>query len=194
MGKNKEENSKANYFLNILLLSIIIGTILFLSSCLNMQEIKYEEADDSIKEIALEKWELSQEQTDLINKFGYPDEFLIVFEPGDPNFRTEAWLFQEMETSFSFENGVFKRSNKIITDKLLDDEYDIEPQDFIFNMGPEDINRLLGEEGTIESGTGDDIEIIIYGEGLVTCSFDPEGNLLNILRARKIRPVKGSVE
>ena len=166
---------------------IVLGFLFVFTDVLTTKEVSYEDQVKDEDSNEFDKWELSEEQQKLINTYGYPDEFIVVFDQDNENTRTETWLFEDMEVSYTFTGGKYNSSDRVITNELLSDDYEIRPEDFVYNMKPEDINNLLGDEGVVETDPDTDYKIITYGEGLIVCTFDADDAFLNILRAREIR-------
>jgi len=119
--------------------------------------------------------------------FGYPDEFMIVFDQDNENTRIETWLYEDMESSYTFVSGKYNSSDKVITDKLLSDDFNINPEDFVYGMSPDEVNHLLGDEGIVEVDSDTNLKTLTYREGLIVCSFTADEALVSILRARGIR-------
>ena len=130
--------------------------------------------------------DLSPDQKELVSMLGYPDEFVIMFDEGNNNLRIETWIYEAMESSFTFLDGKFDNRDTSIPADLASDNYDIKPEDFIYGMSPGEVNNLIGEDGEeiINPETG--LKILVFGEGIIFCTFNPYDTLINIARVKKI--------
>lgn len=133
----------------------------------------------------LRKAEMSPDQKKVLSIFGYPDEFVIIFNPEGDIQRAETWIYEAMESSFSFADGDYEESERIITDKFTDDIYLIGPEDIYFSMSPAELRALLGEEGEefLDRATG--LKLISFGQGIIAATFQ-EDKLINLARLRKV--------
>ena len=86
---------KKNFLIAIksLSLTLAIAALTFFSSC---GRSSYVNTRDPV--------EVSQDQKDLINRFGYPDTFVLSMSK---NQRMEIWSYYTMQRSFIFFDGVF---------------------------------------------------------------------------------------
>jgi len=174
--------------LSIVGLSIVVLSVLYIfTDYLRVREatISEESQDQYLQEG--EEIGLSEDQERIISIFGYPDEFVIVFDQDNKNLRIETWLYEDMKSSYTFMSGEYNSSDRVITDELLSDDFDINPEDFVYGMSPEEVNHLLGEEGIVEIDSDTNLKTITYGEGLIVCKFTADEALVSILRAKRIR-------
>ena len=174
--------------LSIVVLSIIVLSVLYIfTDFLRVREATIsEESQDQYLQKG-EEIELSEDQKRLLSMFGYPDEFMIVFDQDNKNLRIETWLYEDMESSYTFLSGKYNSSDRVITDELLSDDFDINPEDFVYGMSPDEVNHLLGDEGIVEIDSDTNLKTITYGEGLIVCKFTANAALVSVLRARGIR-------
>ncbi len=168
------------------LAALVLATAFFSTGCLDLGGlIGWEEEEAKITELQKEK--LGSDQERLLSIFGYPDEFIIVFDLDNEKTRIETWLYEDMESSYTFISGEYNSSDRVITDELLSDDFDINPEDFVYGMSPDEVNRLLGDEGIVEVDNDTNLKTITYGEGLIVCNFTADEALVSVLRARGIR-------
>lgn len=163
---------------------IVFGGLVLFGEYLNIKE-SYDLAGKESKDIVeLKKEKLSYDQKRLLSIFGYPDEFFIVFDEEQDKLRVETWLYQPMEASFTFEDGIYKQWHRVITDKLLSDSYTVKPEDFVYEMNPDEVRCLIGEDGYeyIDSETG--LKVLVFGQAQIVCSFNDDDNLIAVARAR----------
>jgi len=148
-----------------------------------------EEEEEKIFDLPEEK--LSDDQLLLLSIFGYPDEYVIIFDEENNNKRVEVWIFEAMQSSFLFEGGVYSSSEVVITPELLPDDYDIRPEEFVYSMTPDEVEYLVGEEGyqLIETNTG--LKSIIYGDGSIVCTFNTDDLLVYVSRSKKVEITEG---
>ena len=197
----KLNNSKSKSFrkfiitISVLFSIIIIGLLVYLVltnyaenylSSLFSKEQKTV-LEDKIDEVI----ELSEDQARVTSIFGYPDEFVIVFDKSGEYSRAETWLFKEMEVSFTFLDGKYNTSDKVVTAKLENDNFDIKPEDFAITMSPDEINNLIGEIGIEEMDPETNLKVLTFGEGVITCTFDPDDSLMIVFRMRRVLPDEG---
>ena len=133
---------------------------------------------------ALPKETLSSDQQSLLAMAGYPEEFIIIFDEGNANIRTETWVYEDMERYFAFQGGTYAGGEDITSQQLKDDKYKVVPEDFVYALSPEEVTALIGAKGDeyIDKTTG--LKIIKYAGGLVICSFSPEDALIGVSRTR----------
>ncbi len=149
-----------------------------------------EETPDSPKEeeqiFDLPEEKLSDDQLLLLSIFGYPDEYVIIFDEENNNKRVEVWIFEAMQSSFLFDGGEYSSSEVVITPELLADSYNIRPEQFVYSMTPDEVEYLVGEEGyqLIEKNTG--LKSIIYGDGCVVCTYNADDLLVYVSRSKKV--------
>ena len=170
---------------------IVLCSLFFFTDIFTVKGTDYLSQDKKEISNELSKWKLSQEQQELIGTFGYPEEFFIMFNLENEKSRLETWLYKDMEVSFTFTEGKYNSSNRVVTDELLPDDYEIGPEDFVSGMKPEDIDDLLDDSGIVKVDSDTNFIVITYGEGLIVCTFDADETFLNILRGRRIRPDRG---
>lgn len=147
------------------------------------------EEDGQIAE--LPKEELSDDQMQVLSMLGYPDEYVIIFDEGNSNKRIEVWIFEAMQSSFLFEGGKYVGSELVITPKLLPDNYNIRPEEFVYSMTPEEVGYLIGDDGhqIIEINTG--LKTIIYGDGIIVCTYNTDDLLVYVSRSKKVEIAEG---
>lgn len=147
------------------------------------------EEDEQI--IELPKEELTDDQLLLLSMFGYPDEYVIIFDEGNNNIRIEIWIFEAMQSSFLFEGGKYTSSEIVITRELLPDNYNIRPEEFVYSMTPDEVGYLIGEDGyqITEPNTG--LKTIIYGEGNIACTYNTDNLLVYVSRSKKVEIIEG---
>jgi hypothetical protein len=155
----------------------------------NAEEAPASDVEDKIFDLPEEK--LSDDQLLLLSIFGYPDEYVIIFDEENNNKRVEVWIFEAMQSSFLFEGGVYSSSEVVITPELLPDNYDIRPEEFVYSMTPDEVEYLVGEEGyqLIETNTG--LKSIIYGDGSIVCTFNTGDLLVYVSRSKKVEITEG---
>jgi hypothetical protein len=135
---------------------------------------------------ALPKENLSSDQQRLLAMVGYPEEFIIIFDEGNANTRTETWVYEDMERYFAFQGGTYTGGEEITSPELKDDKYKVVPEDFVYALSPADVATLIGSKGDehIDKTTG--LKVIKYAGGLIICSFSPEDALIGVSRTRNI--------
>ena len=135
---------------------------------------------------ALPKETLSSDQQSLLAMAGYPEEFIIIFDEGNANIRTETWVYEDMERYFAFQGGTYMGGEDITSQQLKDDKYKVVPEDFVYALSPEEVTALIGAKGDeyIDKTTG--LKVIKYAGGLIICSFSPEDTLIGVSRTRNI--------
>ncbi|MCJ7471573.1 MAG: hypothetical protein MUP02_02025 [Actinobacteria bacterium] len=143
-----------------------------------------EEVDEQITE--LPKEELSDDQLQVLSMFGYPDEYVIVFDEGNNNIRIDIWIFEAMQSSFFFEGGKYSGSEMVITPILLPDNYNIRPEEFVYPMTPDEGGLLIGEDGYQITETNTGIKTIIYGEGIIVCTYNTDDLLVYVSRSKNV--------
>ncbi len=148
-----------------------------------------EEEEGQIAE--LPKEELSDDQLQVLSMLGYPDEYVIIFDEGNSNKRIEVWIFEAMQSSFLFEGGKYTSSEMVITPTLLPDNYNIRPEEFVYSMTPEEVGYLIGDDGhqIIEINTG--LKTIIYGDGIIVCTYNTDDMLIYVSRSKKVEIAEG---
>lgn len=148
-----------------------------------------EEEDEQI--IELPKEELTDDQLQVLSMLGYPDEYVIIFDEGNNNIRIEIWIFEAMQSSFLFEGGKYTSSEMVITPELLPDNYNIRPEEFVYSMTPDEVGYLIGEDGyqIVETNTG--LKTIIYGEGIIVCTYNTDNLLVYVSRSKKVEVIEG---
>lgn len=168
---------------------IIVGTLAALAWYFNFSPFDFKQTPELSKErptSKLSKKEPISDQERLISMFGYPDEFVIIFDEGDSNSRIETWIYEGMEASFIFKDGKYFNGDRVITSDLAPDGYDVRPQDFVYAMSPDELNSLIGEIGkeTIEENTG--LKVLNFGSGIIVSMFNSDDVLVGVSRTRKI--------
>jgi hypothetical protein len=140
-----------------------------------------EEEEEQIFDLPEEK--LSDDQLLLLSIFGYPDEYVIIFDEWNNNKRAEVWIFEAMQSSFLFEGGEYSSSEVVITPELLQDNYNIRPEQFVYSMTPDEVEYLVGEEG---------YQIIETNTGLsIVCTYNADDLLVYVSRSKKVEITEG---
>jgi hypothetical protein len=158
---------------------LVLITVLLPSAC---------SANKAAALAVLPKEKLSPDQQSLIAMAGYPEEFIIIFDEGNANIRTETWVYEDMERYFAFQGGTYTGGEEITPPELKDDKYKVVPEDFVYALKPVDVATLIGSKGDEYIDKTSGLKIIKYGDGLITCSFSPEDALIGISRTRNIAP------
>ena len=122
---------------------------------------------------------------------GYPDEYVIIFDEGNDNIRIEVWVFEAMQASFLFEGGKYTGSEMVITPELLPDDYNIGPENFVYSMTPDEVEHLIGEEGYQITETNTGLKTIIYGDGIIVCTYNTDNLLVYVSRSKKVEIIEG---
>ncbi len=153
-----------------------------------VEEIDLEETEEEVVEqiTELPKEELTEDQLQLLSMFGYPDEYVIVFDEGNDNIRVEIWVFEAMQSSFLFEGGKYSGAEMVITPILLPVNYKIGPEEFVYSMTPDEVGLLIGEDGYQITETNTGLKTIIYGEGIITCTYNTDDLLVYVSRSKKV--------
>ncbi len=153
-----------------------------------VEEVDLEETEEEAEEqiIELPKEELTEDQLQVLSMLGYPDEYVIVFDEGNDNIRIEIWVFEAMQSSFLFEGGKYSGSEMVITPILLPDNYNIRPEEFVYSMTPDEVGLLIGEDGYQITETNTGIKTIIYGEGIIVCTYNTDDLLVFVSRSKKV--------
>lgn len=128
---------------------------------------------------------LSNDQKVLVAVFGYPDQFLAVF---DENNRSETWLYEAMQYCFTFKNGVYSGRQRYVPIENIDDKYNINPSQFSYDISSVDIGKIIGGKCIEVSDPGTGYKTIIFGEGSIACTFDTKDKLVCILRQKALYP------
>lgn len=147
--------------------------------------IEDEEVIEESAGFVYEPFEFSQDQKRLLAMTGYPDQFIIIFDEGNNN-RVEYWMYEDFETSFVFEDGVYTESSDFFPEELGQSDYDISPGDFSYMMSPEDINIIMGIDGkeSTEELTG--LKVLAFGQGELICIFNDDDGLIGVMRNKKL--------
>ena len=153
-----------------------------------VEEVDLEETEEEVDEqiIELPKEELTDDQLQVLSMLGYPDEYVIVFDEGNNNIRIEVWIFEAMQSSFTFEGGKYSGSEMVITPMLLPDNYNIRPEEFVYPMTPDEVGLLIGEDGYQITETNTGIKTIIYGEGIIVCTYNTDDLLVYVSRSKNV--------
>jgi len=189
-------NSFRNFIISIISIMsiIVIGAIIYFvlanfaqidfSSFLNKGQ-ESADAENSGTAI-LSKEELSADQTRVISLFGYPDQFMIIFDESYENKRIDTWIYFDMEALFIFENGTYDSSEQYYGGKSQESEYEVLPQDFMYAMTPLEVETLIGYDGTesIDESTG--LNILTFGGGEIICIFNPDNELIIASKQNKL--------
>ena len=207
-GKKFPIAGKSNAFRNFLILVVIFAVVLviglttyllissnILSSFNTLFQKDFSKAADQknvnvdVEEnsgLELKKEELGNDQRRLISMLGYPDQFIIIFDEGNNNKRIDTWMYENMEACFIFEDGKYSDVEEFIIDDTEDDSYSIVPEDFTYNMTPEKVEKLIGEQGTenVDELTG--LNVLTFGDGIIICVFNPDNGLIDIARQKRI--------
>jgi hypothetical protein len=144
-------------------------------------------AEDEIIDIEdLEKVEMGPDQEKVLSIFGYPDEFIIIFNPDGEIKRAETWIYEAMESLFSFADGKYDSGDRIITDRFVKDSYKVKPEDIFYGMSQEELKVLLGESGDefIDDTTG--LKLVSFGSGIISATFNTDDELINFARLKEV--------
>ncbi len=125
-------------------------------------------------------YDAGDDQEKVLSIFGYPDQFIVLFDEGNGNKRIDSWMYADMESCFLFENGVYAGSSDYMVDDAGTGKYDIRPCDFAYGMTPSEVEAVLEEEGreSLEQSTG--LKLLIFGDGEVICIFNDMDRLIGI--------------
>ena len=105
----------------------------------------------------------SEDQTELINNFGYPNSFILIMDQG---VRYESWTYYEMERTFVFLDGKFLEEQivaRIEDENVLFPEF--RPTQFKSGMPFSEVTDILGEptaQGEISSDILEDALVYNY--------------------------------
>lgn len=133
MPASKKKNPALKKFLLFLLgTALIIGaSIWYFKSRPSSSFVK---KSDSV--------EPSEDQTELISAFGYPDVFMLTMEDAT---RYEIWTYYDMEKSFVFWNGNFIEDQAV---ESLSEDFDFpnfRPTQFKNNLTLVEVSKILGD-------------------------------------------------
>ena len=128
---------------------------------------------------------LSTDQKKLVSLIGYPDVFTVIFDEENNNIRLEIWIYEALSSSYNFIDGVFRGREKNITAELEPDKYNIKPDDFSYEMTPDQVNNLIGESGVEAVLPETELKLLIFGNGLIYCTFNPDNLLVGVARIRR---------
>lgn len=204
-GKKFHAAGKSNAFRNFLILVVVFVVIIALglvtyslinNNTLNRFDTLFQKYSSKAADqqnvgneenisLELKKEELGPDQKRLTSMFGYPDQFIIIFDEGN-NTRIDSWMYEDMEACFIFEDGKYSNVEEFIIDDTENDSYNIAPEDFTYAMTPEQVEKLISEKGTenIDESTG--LKVLTFGDGIMICVFNPDNCLINIARQKKI--------
>ncbi|GAG55422.1 unnamed protein product, partial [marine sediment metagenome] len=97
---------------------------------------------------------------------------------------------EAMQSSFLFEGGKYTSSEMVITPKLLPDNYNLRPEDFVYSMTPEEVGYLIGEDGYQITETNTGLKTIIYGEGNIVCTYNTDDLLVYVSRSKEVEVIE----
>jgi hypothetical protein len=132
------------------------------------------------------KAEMSADQKRVIKLFGYPDQFLIMFDESNNNNRQDLWTYSEMETIFIFENGFFDSTKEYYNKVVLEGKQKVFPDNFIFGMTPDEVKALISKESveSIDEVTG--LKVLTFDNGGIICVFNPNDKLIIVSKQLKL--------
>jgi hypothetical protein len=117
----QKRNRKSTAIILIVVLGILLGGGLVLITSLNkafQNSVKLAEGV-AANPSAAQSYSLSEDQSGIIDQYGYPDSFTITFydEEFDPNYdgevRDETWRYYSSGIEFDFYNGLLMYTNPI---------------------------------------------------------------------------------
>jgi len=134
--------------------------------------------EDEVKQNDNREEKLGTDQERLLNMFGYPDTFIVLFDEGNNNKRFDSWAYLDIEACFLFEDGIYSKFSEYVPQASADGNYSLKPQQFYYGMSPSDVNTLMDESGieSIEELT--DLKILTFGNGELICVFNPDDTLI----------------
>jgi len=103
----------------------------------------------------LEAVSLSEQQQKLVDQFGYPNHFILVFgqmviDNEYQDVRYEAWSYDQLGRRFNFVDGDFADDTDISFE--LEAQYpDLKPSYFAQNMTFEEVKNVIGSEPSISA-------------------------------------------
>lgn len=121
-----QPTQKRNRKSTLIILIVVLGTLLaggliLLTSLNNAFQNSVKLAEGvTINPSVTQSYPLSEEQTGIIDQYGYPDSFTITFyiEEFDPNYdgevRDETWRYYSSGIEFDFYNGSLMFTNPIL--------------------------------------------------------------------------------
>ena len=99
----------------------------------------------------IEEYQLSEDQTDVISRLGYPESFFVMFFEDEANssltqFRFETWSYYSIPREYSFLNGdlVSENATAIVAGGLAENPY--RPEQFTEYMSLEEVIASTGIE------------------------------------------------
>lgn len=122
----------------------------------------------------------SDDQEKVLSVFGYPEQFIILFDEGADNKRIDSWMYSDMEVCFLFEEGLFIDSDEYYLEGAGPGKYSVNPFDFYYGMTPPEVEEVLGGKGEeiLEEATG--LDLLIFGNGEIICIFNDMDELIGI--------------
>ena len=99
--KPKKKSSGLKIFLIVLFSIVGVAIIIFaglfiLGKYMDNIGVNVNDEETPVETIELEQEEFSNNQIRLISMFGYPDEFVIIFNDEGENERAETWIYEAM--------------------------------------------------------------------------------------------------
>ncbi|MCL5069976.1 MAG: zinc ribbon domain-containing protein [Actinobacteria bacterium] len=132
------------------------------------------------------KAKLGPDQERVIKLFGYPDQFLIMFDEGNNNNRIDAWTYSEMETIFIFENGAFDSTKEYYNKVFLENKQKVFPDNFIYAMTPDEVKTLIRKESVEKFDENTGLKVLTFGKGDIICIFNPDDELIIVSKQLKL--------
>lgn len=175
--QKKKRNKKLIITLSIILpiffifLVVILFIVISIFPLTNPEEIKAE---------------LGPDQERVIKLFGYPDQFLIMFDEGNNNNRIDAWTYSEMETIFIFENGTYDSTEEYFNKVILEDKQEVFPDNFIYAMTPDEIKTLISKESVESFDESTGLKVLTFSKGDIICIFNPDDELIIVSKQLKL--------
>lgn len=130
-------------------------------------------------------YDLSPDQEKLISSFGYPGEYVIIFDRENSK-RVDMWMYPELERYFMFENGIYAGGKETIHPDLKKDDIDVKPEEFTMDMKIDDVIKVVGIEA--QKNIDDKLKLtgLSFYEGLLTVAFNEKEEIVNITRTKEI--------
>ncbi|MHB8279114.1 MAG: zinc ribbon domain-containing protein [Candidatus Humimicrobiaceae bacterium] len=132
------------------------------------------------------KAELGPDQERVIKLFGYPDQFLIMFDESNNNNRIDAWTYSEMETIFIFENGAYDSTEEYYNKVILEDKQKVFPDNFIYAMTPDEVKTLISKESVEKFDENTGLKVLTFSKGDIICIFNPDDELIIVSKQLKL--------
>ena len=132
------------------------------------------------------KAELAPDQERVIKLFGYPDQFLIMFDESNNNSRTDLWTYSEMGTIFIFENGAYDSTREYYNKVILENRQKVFPDNFIYAMTPDEVKALIRKESVESFDESTGLKVLNFSNGDIVCIFNPDDKLIIVSKQLKL--------